>query len=305
MCLKKHFSLIFRIVFLIIFFVWAYPIFAQQNYEFPRETNGRIVCANCHLAQKLVELKLPQAVFPNTVFEAIIHIPYLYNIEQVLRNGKMGGLNVGAILVLPDGFQLAPTNRIDKKTTTQKLSFQLYSRELKNILVIGPLIGTNYQKISVPILSPDPRVDRIISYNKYPVYLGRNRGRGQVYPDGLKSNNTVYISSVIGVVKNITPKKKGGFQISVDTVDGNSVIELVPSGPKLLVKVGNNIQRDDSLTNNPNVGGFGQTEREIVLQDRVRIYRLLIFFRGVFITQIFLVIKKKQFEKVQLIEINF
>lgn len=285
--------------------MWAYPIFAQQNYEFPRETNGRIVCANCHLAQKLVELKLPQAVFPNTVFEAIIHIPYLYNIEQVLRNGKMGGLNVGAILVLPDGFQLAPTNRIDKKTTTQKLSFQLYSRELKNILVIGPLIGTNYQKISVPILSPDPRVDRIISYNKYPVYLGRNRGRGQVYPDGLKSNNTVYISSVIGVVKNITPKKKGGFQISVDTVDGNSVIELVPSGPKLLVKVGNNIQRDDSLTNNPNVGGFGQTEREIVLQDRVRIYRLLIFFRGVFITQIFLVIKKKQFEKVQLIEINF
>ena len=29
----------------------AYPIFAQQNYEDPREANGRIVCANCHLAQ--------------------------------------------------------------------------------------------------------------------------------------------------------------------------------------------------------------------------------------------------------------
>ena len=26
----------------------AYPIFAQQNYENPREANGRIVCANCH-----------------------------------------------------------------------------------------------------------------------------------------------------------------------------------------------------------------------------------------------------------------
>jgi len=33
----------------------AYPIFAQQNYENPREPNGRIVCANCHLAQKPVE----------------------------------------------------------------------------------------------------------------------------------------------------------------------------------------------------------------------------------------------------------
>ena len=41
----------------------AYPIFAQQNYKNPREANGRIVCANCHLAQKPVELDLPQAVF--------------------------------------------------------------------------------------------------------------------------------------------------------------------------------------------------------------------------------------------------
>ena len=29
----------------------AYPIFAQQNYENPREANGRIVCANCHLEE--------------------------------------------------------------------------------------------------------------------------------------------------------------------------------------------------------------------------------------------------------------
>jgi hypothetical protein len=27
----------------------AYPIFAQQGYPNPREANGRIVCANCHL----------------------------------------------------------------------------------------------------------------------------------------------------------------------------------------------------------------------------------------------------------------
>lgn len=29
----------------------AFPIFAQQAYENPREATGRIVCANCHLAQ--------------------------------------------------------------------------------------------------------------------------------------------------------------------------------------------------------------------------------------------------------------
>ena len=43
----------------------AYPIFAQQNYANPREANGRIVCANCHLAQKNVEISVPQAVLPD------------------------------------------------------------------------------------------------------------------------------------------------------------------------------------------------------------------------------------------------
>ncbi len=54
----------------------AYPIYAQQNYQNPREANGRIVCANCHLAQKPVEIEVPQAILPNTVFEAVVKIPY-------------------------------------------------------------------------------------------------------------------------------------------------------------------------------------------------------------------------------------
>lgn len=36
----------------------AYPIFAQQAYENPREATGRIVCANCHLASKPTEIEL-------------------------------------------------------------------------------------------------------------------------------------------------------------------------------------------------------------------------------------------------------
>jgi len=79
----------------------------------------------------------------------------------------------------------------------------------------------------------------------------------------------------------------------------------VPPGPNLVVKVGQTVNADDPVTNNPNVGGFGQAETEIVLQNPTRIYGLLIFFRTVLITQIFLVFKKKQFEKVQLAEMNF
>ena len=311
MSLKKLFFALLRFALyfdLPITQVQAYPIFAQQNYKNPREANGRIVCANCHLAQKLVELEVPQAVFPDTVFEAVVQIPYDLQVKQVLGNGKPGDLNVGAVLILPDGFQLAPPNRIlgDMKTRINKLYFQPYSAEQKNILVVGPVPGKTYQEIVFPILTPDPDVEKGVNYLKYPIYLGGNRGRGQVYPDGSKSNNTIYTSSASGIVKEILPvEKKGGFQVVLETKDGNTVTETVPPGPELLVKLGQNIRADEALTNNPNVGGFGQAETEIVLQQPRRIQGLLIFFLFVLLTQVFLVLKKKQFEKVQLAEINF
>jgi apocytochrome f len=46
----------------------AYPFWAQENYETPREATGRIVCANCHLAEKPTAVEVPQAVLPDSVF---------------------------------------------------------------------------------------------------------------------------------------------------------------------------------------------------------------------------------------------
>ena len=65
----------------------AYPIFAQQGYENPREATGRIVCANCHLANKPVDIEVPQAVLPDTVFEAVVRIPFRpsYNTFSIWR----------------------------------------------------------------------------------------------------------------------------------------------------------------------------------------------------------------------------
>ena len=62
---------------------------------------------------------------------------------------------------------------------------------------------------------------------------------------------------------------------------------------------------DQPLTSNPNVGGFGQGDAEIVLQDPLRVQGLFFFLASVSLAQIFLVLKKKQFEKVQLSEMNF
>ena len=306
-------TLLFVFVFLVFNFfaisnAQAYPIYAQQNYQNPREANGRIVCANCHLAQKPVEIEVPQAVLPNTVFEAVVKIPYDQQIKQVLGNGKKGPLNVGAVLILPEGFELAPKDRIpeEMKAKIGKLSFQPYNDEKKNILVFGPVPGKKYSEAVFPILSPDPSKSKSISYLKYPIYIGANRGRGQVYPDGSKSNNTVSNASAAGKIIEIEAnKEKGGFSITIEKSTGEQVIDQILAGPELIVKKGQTVQTDQPLTNNPNVGGFGQMDTEIVLQNPARVQGLIVFFGFVVIAQIFLVLKKKQFEKVQLAEMNF
>jgi len=286
--------------------VQAYPIYAQQNYENPREATGRLVCANCHLAQKPVNLELPQSVLPNTVFEAVAEIPYDKQIKQVLGNGKKGALNVGAVLILPEGFEIAPEERLNDSTKEKlkNLYFQPYASDKKNIIVVGPVPGKKYSEMVFPILSPDPATNKQANYLKYPVYFGGNRGRGQVYPSGEKSNNTIYTSSYTGTISKITVGEKGENILSFQTSNGVKE-QILPAGPDLTVSEGMNIMVDQPLTINPNVGGFGQIETEIVLQSPLRVQILVVFLIFVVLGQMFLVFKKKQFEKVQLSEMNF
>nr|YP_010760150.1 cytochrome f [Cuscuta vandevenderi]WEY30067.1 cytochrome f [Cuscuta vandevenderi] len=285
----------------------AYPIFAQQIYENPREATGRIVCANCHLANKPVDIEVPQTVLPDTIFEAIVQIPYDLQVKQVLANGKKGGLNVGAVLILPEGFELAPPDRIspELKQKIGNLSFQNYRPNTKNIFVVGPVPGQKYTKMTFPILSPNPTNNRRVHFLKYPIYVGGNRGRGQIYPDGSKSNNTVFNATSSGSVSKIIRNEKGGYEIIVkDGSDSHQVVNIIPPGPEPIVSEGEYIKLDQPLTSNPNVGGFGQDEAEIVLQDPLRVQVLLFFFASIIIAQIFLILKKKQFEKVQLTEMD-
>ena len=284
----------------------AYPIYAQQGYESPREATGRIVCANCHLAQKPVDIEVPQAVLPDSVFEAVVEIPYDQQVQQVLGNGKKGPLNVGAVLILPEGFEIAPPERISEelKAKVNNLYFTPYSEDKKNMIVVGPVPGKTYSEMVFPILSPDPAKNKDVYFLKYPIFVGGNRGRGQVYPTGEKSNNTIYTTSVAGTVQSIESSKKS-TEIVIAKADGTTVTEKIPAGPEILVSQGQVLKADQPLTNNPNVGGFGQSETEIVLQDPSRVQALLVFFAFTIIGQVFLVLKKKQYEKVQLSEKNF
>jgi len=282
---------------------WAYPFWAQQNYASPREATGKIVCANCHLAKKLTQVELPQAVFPDTVFKAEVKIPYDTSAQQVAGDGSPTGLNVGAVVMLPEGFTLAPPERLSEelKEETAGIYYTQYSETQPNILLVGPLPGDQHQTIVFPVLSPDPAIDSSIHFGKYQVHVGGNRGRGQVYPTGEKSNNNLFTAPAAGSVSAITPGDNGASVVEITTADGK-VTETIPAGPALKVSVGDAVAAGAALTNDPNVGGFGQVDGEVVLQNPVRIYGLLAFFSLVALAQILLVLKKRQVEKVQAAE---
>ena len=285
----------------------AFPIYAQQAYKNPREANGRIVCANCHLASKPVELEAPQSVLPDQVFETTVKIPYDTTKKQILGNGKKGGLNVGAVLVLPEGFKLAPKDKLsaELKAKTSAVYITPYSPTQDNILVVGPVPGEKNQEIHFPILAPNPETDKKVNFLKYPLYVGGNRGRGQVYPDGQKTNNNQYLSSASGKITDIEVNEKSGTKVTVQDTNGNSVDQVVPAGLDLIVNKNDIVRVDQPLTTDPNAGGFGQTDKEIVLQNPARIYGYVAFAFVTMLTQTLLVVKKKQFEKVQAAEMNF
>lgn len=285
----------------------AFPIYAQQAYSNPREANGRIACANCHLAQKPVEIETPQAVLPNSVFETVVKIPYDLNTKQVLASGAKGGLNVGAVVILPDGFKLASNDKLSAeiKEKTKGVYISPYSAKTENILVVGPIPGDKHQEITFPIVAPDPATNKNVNFLKYPIYAGGNRGRGQINPTGDKTNNNSILSTVSGQVINVVTTEKGGYEVEIQNATGEKILQQIPKGLELAVKKGTAIQVDQPLTKDPNVGGFGQTETEIVLQSPARIYGYMALSFFIVLTQIFLVIKKKQFEKVQAAEMNF
>ncbi|MFW6359112.1 MAG: cytochrome f [Chroococcales cyanobacterium] len=286
----------------------AYPFWAQETApETPREATGRIVCANCHLAEKPAEVELPLSVAPDTVFEAVVKIPYDLKTQQVLGDGSKGGLNVGAVLMLPEGFKIAPEDRIpeEMKEKVGGVYFQSYREGMDNVVIVGPLPGEQYQEITFPVLSPNPATDQNLHFGKYAVHLGANRGRGQLYPTGDKTNNTIYDASKAGTISQITKAEAGGYEVTITTEDGSTVVETIPAGPELVVSEGQQVAAGEALTSNPNVGGFGQEDAEIVLQSPARIKWLMAFLGAVMLSQTMLVLKKKQIERVQAAEMNF
>jgi apocytochrome f len=285
----------------------AYPVFAQQNYSNPRAANGKLACANCHLNQKSIEIEAPQAVLPNSVFEVAIKVPYDTTKQQIGANGQKADLNVGGILILPKGFKLAAKTQIPKeiKEKNKGVFISPYSTELDNIFVVGPIAGKTHQELIFPVVAPDPKTNSEVKYLTYPIYAGGNRGRGQVYPTGEKSNVNIFGASQSGQITEIATSEKGESNITIIAANGSKTSQAVPAGLTLIVKQGQTVNVDQPLNADPNIGGFGQEDSEIVLQNPIRIFGYLAFCLSILLAQIALVLKKKQYEKVQAAELNF
>jgi len=311
-------SIIKKLNFFFIFFAgivvlpnlsYAYPVFSQKSYpDGPREISGKIVCANCHLGEKVIETEIPRAVLPDTVFDVIVSVPYDASVKQLGADGGGSSMLVASVVVLPEGFELAPPERLSQRDRSAlELNYvQPYSSQKKNILLAGPCLPGEEEKesaFSFPIISPSATQDRV-KFLTYEVFVGLNVGRGQVYPTGEKSNNNPYLSEVKGQVVSIKPGTKGKKEVVIATATGN-VSQLVPAGLCLSVDVKDMVNVGDEITLDPNQGGFGQAEGQLVFQDPNRIKGMILFFFTVIIAEIVLVIKKRQFEKVQLSEMNF
>jgi len=217
---------------------FAYPFWAQQNYESPREATGKIVCANCHLAQMPTIAEVPQSVGADSVFKAVVKIPYKNDLKEIGADGSEVPLQVGAVVMLPDGFKLAPQERWTEeiKEETEGVYFTNYGEEKDNIIIVGPLPGDTNKEIVFPVLSPDPSTNKEYHYGKYSLHIGGNRGRGQVYPTGEKSNNVVFTSSTSGTIDSIETIEDGSYKINIENDNGEIITEAVPVGPQLIVK---------------------------------------------------------------------
>ena len=155
---------------------YAYPAFAQSLFSEPRDATGKIVCSNCHLQQADSHLALPQGVLKNSLFDAHIDIPCRRTNAQLQSDGSISRLQVGMVLALPSVVTL-PTDVLKP--------WAGWSSESTSIQA-GPLEGEQYASLALTL-----RTNSLTEGSSYSqsLFLGANRGRGQVYPQWITNQS--------------------------------------------------------------------------------------------------------------------
>merc|ERR1711972_11711 len=95
---------------------------------------------------------------------------------QPIADGSKAKMNVGAIAIMPEGWKLAPKDRLPKalKKEMKGLAWAPYSKTQPNIVVAGPVPGERYSKMVLPVLAPDPDASKDIEFEVFEAGLARN-----------------------------------------------------------------------------------------------------------------------------------
>lgn len=230
-----------------------------------------------------MELGLPQAVFPQTSFDVWCSVPTRRTNAQVRSDGTVGPLQVGRVLVFPPSGAITPTE-----------GWTIWP-ETPSIWWNGPIRSQDHASEVMAFKTTESIP------GTYSVYLGANRGRGQIYPSGLASNLAPLRSPVDGVITGLTwQAKRYGTNLWVRCSDGVHLLHLSPGTLVAEVMPRSYLRSDESLVYSRNLGGFGVAEQSMTFQTRQHLVteiRILGLLLG---TQVALVLKKKQFERLKL-----
>ena len=64
--------------------------------------------------KKLTQAEVPQSVLPDSVFKAVVKIPYDTGVQELGADGSQVPLQVGAVVMLPDGFHAGSSGSLDR-----------------------------------------------------------------------------------------------------------------------------------------------------------------------------------------------
>jgi apocytochrome f len=288
---------------LILSVAFTYPIFAQNAFTTARESTGKIVCANCHLSSSEVHMDVPQSVSAACVFTVRLTLPSAISSKQIGGTGSFGGVNVGSVVLMPDGFTIAPGTRLRgaEKLLSEGIFIQPFNSTCNNVVVVGPLDSAALRAaglLDFPILSRSNTRCCSTSYcpgTCYSLFGGANSGRGQFYPTG-DSSNTVRSDFAGLSLRRVLVSSTCSCFTQFSNVPGSSQRQSNRSGLAPGRSLG--AQRTQLATGLGSAlgGGFGQQESTLVLQRAERLKAILNFSLSVSLSQYSSVSKKRQFE---------
>jgi apocytochrome f len=280
----------------------SYPIFALNAFTTARDSTGKIVCANCHLSASTLHIEVPQSVSSSTVMTLRLTIPAALSSKQLTSTASFSGVNLGCVVLVPDGFTLAPGSRLRgaEKLLTEGIYLQPFNDACSNTIVVGPIDCSALRtacSLDFPILSRS-KGRCSTSYcpgTCYSVFGGANVGRGQFYPTG-DSSNTLRATRGPSLNIRILSSRASFLKVFSRAIASEARISsttTAASSPGLGLR---STASSATAARGLSAGGFGQQESTLVLQRGGRLKSILNVSLGIGLSQNSAICKKSQFE---------